>query len=169
MNMPDFRSHERAFQLMEQVSGRAGRRAGKEGDVLIQCSDIKHPLLRQVVKHDYEAMAEMELADRKKYFYPPFSRLIIIYIKGRYEERLDVLANQYATVLRQAFGDRILGPEAPGVSRIKNMHIRQIMLKVEREASTASVRQYLNTIKKKMMQENQEFSRIVFYYDVDPV
>ena len=169
MNMPDFRSHERAFQLMEQVSGRAGRRAGKEGDVLIQCSDVKHPLLRQIVKHDYEAMAEMELADRKKYFYPPFSRLIIIYIKGRYEDRLDVLANQYATVLRQAFGDRILGPEAPGVARVKNMHIRQIMLKVEREASTASVRQYLNTIQKKMMQENQEFSRIVFYYDVDPV
>ena len=169
MNMPDFRSHERAFQLMEQVSGRAGRRLGQEGEVLIQCSDTRHPLLLQVVKHDFEAMAEMQLADRKKYFYPPFSRLIIIYMKGRYEDRIDALANQYAAVLRQSFGDRILGPEAPSVSRVMNMYIRQILLKVERDSSTATVRQYLNIIQQKIMRENQEFARIVFYYDVDPV
>lgn len=169
MNFPDFRAHERAFQLMEQVAGRAGRRAGQEGEVLIQCSDPKHPLLRQVVEHDYKAMAEMQLADRQKYFYPPYSRLIMIYMKGRYEDRIDSLAKRYATVLRKSFGDRILGPEAPGIARIKNMYIRQILLKVEREASTAMVRQYLNNIQKQMMQDYQEFQRIVFYYDVDPI
>ena len=126
MNFPDFRAHERAFQLMEQVAGRAGRRAGQEGEVLIQCSDPKHPLLRQVVEHDYKAMAEMQLADRQKYFYPPYSRLIMIYMKGRYEDRLDRLANQYADTLRQTFGQRVLGPESPGIARIKNMYIRQL-------------------------------------------
>ena len=169
MNIPDFRSHERAFQLMEQVSGRAGRRVGQSGEVLIQCNNIKHPLLQQVVNHDYEAMAEMQLADRKRYFYPPFSRLIIIYIKGRYEDRIEAFAQKYASVLRSSFGERVLGPEVPGVAWIKNMHIRQIMLKIEREASVGSVRQILRAIQEKMMQENQEFSRIVFYYDVDPM
>lgn len=169
MNFPDFRSHERAFQLMEQVAGRAGRRAGQEGEVLIQCNEPRHPLLQQVIAHDYEAMAEMQLADRKKYFYPPFSRLIMIYMKGRYEDRLDTLAARYATVLQKAFGDRILGPEASGIARIKNLYIRQIMLKIEREASTQMVRQYLNTIQNTMMQDDHEFSKIVFYYDVDPM
>ena len=169
MNFPDFRSHERAFQLIEQVAGRAGRRAGQEGEVLIQCKEPRRPLLQQVIAHDYEAMAEMQLADRKKYFYPPFSRLIMIYMKGRYEDRLDALAARYATVLRKAFGDRILGPEAPGIARIKNLYIRQIMLKIEREASTQMVRQYLNTIQNTMMQDDHEFSKIVFYYDVDPM
>lgn len=169
MNFPDFRAHERAFQLMEQVAGRAGRRAGQEGEVLIQCNDTKHPLLRQVVQHDYRTMAEMQIADRKKYFYPPFSRLIMIYLKGRYEDRVDSLAKRYADVLRHSFGERVLGPETPGIARIKNMYIRQIMLKIEREASTQTVRQYLTAIQKQMMTNYQEFARIVFYYDVDPV
>lgn len=169
MNFPDFRAHERAFQLMEQVAGRAGRREGQEGEVIIQCSEPKHPLLQQVIEHDYEAMAEMQLTDRKKYFYPPFSRLIIIYMKGRYEDRIVALSNRYAAALRKAFGDRVLGPEAPGVARIKNMYIRQIMLKIERDASTSVVRQYLNTIHDQMVKGQQEFAKIVFYYDIDPI
>lgn len=169
MNFPDFRSHERAFQLMEQVAGRAGRRIGQEGEVMIQCSNPSLPLLQQVVNHDYVSMAKMQLEDRKKYFYPPFSRLIYIYIKGRYEDRLTSLANQYAAALRQSFGDRILGPEAPGISKVKNMHIRQIMLKIEREASTSLVRQYLCTIQGQLMKNNPEFAKVMFYYDVDPI
>ena len=169
MNMPDFRSHERAFQLMEQVAGRAGRREGQEGEVLIQCSDTRHPLLRQVMSHDYLQMAEMQLADRKKFGYPPYTRLIIIYMKGRYEDKLYKLAQQYATQLRKTFGQRILGPEAPLISRVKNMYIQQIMLKVERDASTQEVRRLLTLIQQQMQQDIQEFARIVFYYDVDPV
>lgn len=169
MNIPNFRSHERAFQLMEQVAGRAGRREGQEGEVLIQCSDPKHPLLRQVVAHDYLQMAEMQLADRQRYAYPPFTRLIIIYMKGRYEDRLYRLAQQYAAQLRQTFGQRVLGPEAPVISRVKNMYIQQIMLKIEREASTQEVRRLLLLIQQQMQQDIQEMGRIAFYYDVDPV
>lgn len=169
MNFPDFRSQERAFQQMEQVAGRAGRRSGQTGEVLIQCSNPDSVLMKQVISHDYKAMAETQLADRKKYFYPPFTRIIMIYIKGRYEDRIDSLAKRYAAALKNTFGDRILGPETPNVSRIKNMYIRQIMMKVEREASTTTVRNYLYAIQKQMMQDYQEFSRLVFYYDVDPI
>lgn len=169
MNFPDFRSHERAFQLMEQVAGRAGRRQGQEGEVLIQCGDVRHRLLRQVVSHDYVQMAETQLMDRQKYGYPPFTRLIMIYMKGRYEDRLEKLATQYADSLRRTFGQRVLGPESPGIARIKNMYIRQILLKVEREASTTEIRRLLNQIQAYMQQNIQEFARIVFYYDVDPM
>ncbi|MBR0037396.1 MAG: primosomal protein N' [Bacteroidales bacterium] len=169
MNFPDFRAHERAFQLMEQVAGRAGRRAGQEGDVLIQCNDPKTPLLQQVVRHDYVGMATAQLADRQKYGFPPYTRLIMIYIKGRYEDRTRRLAEQYAATLRQSFGDRVLGPEAPGVSRVKNFFIQQILLKIEREASTVTVRQYLNAIYDAMVKANPEMQRVVFYYDVDPM
>lgn len=169
MNFPDFRSHERAFQLMEQVAGRAGRRQGQEGEVLIQCGDVRNRLLQQVVKHDYLQMAETQLQDRKKYGYPPFTRLIMIYLKGRYEDRLEKLAAQYANQLRMTFGLRVLGPESPGIARIKNMYIRQILLKVEREASTTEVRKLLLQIQSFMQQDQQEFARIVFYYDVDPM
>jgi len=168
MNFPDFRAHERAFQLMEQVAGRAGRRKGQEGEVIIQCHDDKHPLLRQVLHHDYQQMAQVQLQDRQRYGYPPFTRLIMIYMKGRYEDRLDALARQYAAQLRYTFGERVLGPEAPPVSRVKNMFIRQLLLKMERDASPNEVRRLLLLIQQQMQQNLQEFARIVFYYDVDP-
>lgn len=169
MNIPDFRAHERAYQLMEQVAGRAGRREGQEGEVIIQCHDTRHPLLQQVVRHDYLQMAQTQLQDRQRYGYPPFTRLIMIYMKGRYEDRLDALMAQYAAQLRYTFGDRVLGPEAPVVSRVKNMYIRQLLLKVERDASVAEVRRLLRLIHQKMQENDQEFARVAFYYDVDPV
>ncbi|MBP5716948.1 MAG: primosomal protein N', partial [Bacteroidales bacterium] len=169
MNFPDFRAYERAFQLLEQVSGRAGRRIGQEGKVLIQCSDTRNPLLHQVVRHDYEAMADAQLADRKKYGFPPYTRLIAVYIKGRYEDRTRRLAEQYAAALRQSFGARVLGPEAPGISRVKNFYIQQILLKMEREANPTLVRQYLNRIHDMMVAANDEMMKVMFYYDVDPI
>jgi len=169
MNFPDFRAYERAFQLMEQVAGRAGRRAGQEGEVLIQCSDPRNQLLRQVVHHDYLGMATTQLTDRQKYGFPPFTRLIMIYIKGRFEYRTRALALQYAEVLRQSFGARVLGPEAPGISRVKNFYIQQIMLKMEREANPTTVRQYLAMVHDAMSKSNDEMQKIMFYYDVDPM
>ena len=169
MNYPDFRAHERAFQLMEQVAGRAGRRAGQEGQVLIQCSNVHDRLLRQVVLHDYEAMAQAQLADRQRYGFPPYTRIIMIYIKGRYEDRTRILAEQYAATLRQAFGARVLGPEAPGISRIKNFYIQQILLKMERDAPPAKVRQHLRQVHAAMIQCNNEMHKVMFYYDVDPM
>lgn len=169
MNYPDFRSYERAFQLMEQVAGRAGRRAGQEGEVLIQCADPKHPLLGYVVRHDYEGMAQWQLADRQKYGFPPFTRLIMVYIKGRYEDRTRALAEQYAASMRQTFGDRVLGPEAPSISKIKFFFIQQIALKMERDANPMVVRQYLSAIYDAMTKSNPEMQRVMFYYDVDPM
>lgn len=168
MNFPDFRAQERAFQLMEQVAGRAGRRAGQEGEVLIQCGNPKHSLLQQVLSHNYQEMAETQLADRKKYNYPPFTRLIMINLRGRYEDRTRKLALQYANLMRQSFGARVLGPEAPGISRVKNFYIQQILLKVEREASVVEVRRCLNEIHKIAMVDS-EMQKIMFYYDVDPM
>ncbi len=169
MNFPDFRAYERAFQLMEQVAGRAGRRAEQEGEVLIQCSDPNNKLLRQVMHHDYVSMATTQLADRQKYGFPPFSRLIMIYIKGRYEDRTRALALQYAEVLRKSFGTRVLGPEAPGISRVKNFYIQQIMLKMERESNPSTVRQYLAMVNDAMQKANDEMQKVLFYYDVDPM
>ena len=170
MSMPDFRAHERAFQLMEQVSGRAGRRAGQEGEVLIQCSDPGAPLLRQVVGHDYEAMAATQLADRRAHGYPPFTRLIAVYMKYRWEETLDRLAAQYGATLRRVFGDgRVLGPEAPAVARVKNMYIRKLLLKAERDAAPAEVRRYLRSVQREVQAASKDFARITFYYDADPM
>ena len=169
MNYPDFRAHERAFQLMEQVAGRAGRRAGQEGQVLIQCSDPQSRLLRQVVHHDYEGMAETQLQDRQSHGFPPYTRLIMIFIKGRYEDRTRHLAEQYAAALRQVYGQRVLGPDAPAVSRLKGFYVQQIILKVEREASTAQVRQGLKAIHQKFVESDPEMQRVVFYYNVDPM
>lgn len=167
MNYPDFRAHERSFQLMEQVAGRAGRH-DTEGEVLIQCSDPRHPLLQQVVRHDYTGMVESQLKDRRRFGYPPYTRIITLYLKGRYEDRLQLLASEYATRLREYFGSRVLGPDSPSIGRIRNFHIRKILLKIEREASTAEVRKILGHVQKQM-QQHKEFSRLTLYYDVDPV
>ena len=170
MSTPDFRAHERAYQLMEQVSGRAGRRAGQEGEVLIQCSDPEVALLRHVVRHDYEAMAAAELADRRAHGYPPFTRLIAVYMKCRWEDRLERLAALYGAALRRVFGpQRVLGPEAPAVAWVKNLHIRKLLLKVEREAPAADVRRCLRAVQRQMQAESDDFARITFYYDADPM
>ena len=90
-------------------------------------------------------------------------------MKGRYEDRLDAMVAKYVQQLRYTFGERVLGPEAPPIGRVKNMFIRQVLLKVEREASTSEIRRLLGIIQSKLSQDIQEFSRIVFYYDVDPM
>ena len=168
MNMPDFRAHERAFQLMEQVAGRAGRKDASS-EVLIQCSMPQHPLLQQVVRHDYRGMVEKQLCDRARFHYPPFTRLIAIYLKGRYEDRTQQMAAHYATLLTQSFGaERVLGPEAPIISRIKNFYIRKILLKVERSASPKEVRHILHALRQHMAQL-PDFKQMICYYDVDPM
>lgn len=169
MNIPDFRAHERSFQLMEQVAGRAGRREGQEGEVLIQTGNPAHPLFRHVVEHDYTAMAEEQLRDRQRYGYPPFTRLIMVCLKGRYEDRTRLLALRYAAALRQGFGQRVLGPEAPYVGRVKYFYIQQILLKIEREAPISQVRQLLLRIEEQQRRESDEYRQIQFYYDVDPM
>lgn len=145
LNYPDFRSAERAYQLMAQVSGRSGRK-GKQGKVVIQSYNPEHMIIRDVVTHNYLAMFRQQIAERQKFRYPPYYRLIQIKLKHRDADALNRAADELATMLRQQFGKRVLGPEFPMVSRIMNYYIKNILLKIEREPSLVMMKEKLMTI-----------------------
>lgn len=167
MNYPDFRAHERAYQIMSQVAGRAGRRS-KQGEVILQTSEPNHPLIRQVINHDYVGMYQAQLKERELFHYPPFYRLIYIYMKHRNEQVLEELSTRYANHLRAVFGSRILGPDNPPVARIQSLYIRKIVLKVELNASIQRAKELLFSTRNEMMVD-ERFKSLVFYYDVDPI
>ncbi len=131
MRFPEFRAHERAFQLMSQVAGRSGRKRDP-GNVFIQARDVEHPVIALVVAHDTNGMYEREIEHRRAHGYPPFTRLVRITLKHRLEERVASTANALANALRDRFGDRVLGPEPPLVARVRDKHLRTIMIKLER-------------------------------------
>ncbi|MBQ8592990.1 MAG: primosomal protein N' [Bacteroidaceae bacterium] len=165
-NFPDFRSHERAFQLMAQVAGRAGRK-NKRGHVILQTRNKELPVIRQVVENDYESLYHEQLAERLLFRYPPHFRLIYVYLKHRDEARIEWMAQEMATYLKQRFGYRVLGPDKPAVGRIQTLFIRKIMLKIEVSASLAKVREELENIRA-TLQNNEQFRSLIIYYDVDP-
>lgn len=167
MNFPDFRAHERAFQLMSQVAGRAGRKK-RQGIVVLQTAQPEHPLIRQVIDHDYVGMYQTQLAERRQFSYPPFFRLIYIYLKHRDEAILNAVASAYAARLRQTFAHRVLGPDQPPVARIQSLYIRKIVLKVENNASVKSVRELLYQAQDDMLKD-ERFKSVIVYYDVDPI
>ncbi|MCC8095129.1 MAG: primosomal protein N' [Tannerellaceae bacterium] len=167
MNFPDFRAHERAFQLMVQVSGRAGRR-DRRGTVILQTSQPEHPLIQMVKEQNYKSMADMQLTERRMFRYPPYYRLIVLVIRSRNEDTLNELAPVYAEKLRKKLGDRVLGPVTPPVNRIQTLHIRKIVLKMEIAAAIAPVRQLLDEVYADM-QLYSSFKQLIIYYDVDPV
>lgn len=166
LNYPDFRSHERAFQLMAQVAGRAGRK-NKQGLVILQTKSPDLPVIRQVVENDYEQLFYDQLAERQLFRYPPFCRLIYVYLKHRKEEILDLAADWMSVRLRAAMGDRVLGPDKPPVSRVQTLYIKKIVIKVEQSASMKKVRDYLQSVQR-MLQEDERFRSLIVYYDVDP-
>ncbi len=168
INYPDFRSAERAFDLLEQVSGRAGREADTPGRAIIQTSKPDHPVIAFAREHDYLGFYRYEIEERRAFAYPPFSRLIYINIRHRDEHELDDMARVYAERLRQLFGTRVHGPSKPPVGRIQNMHIRQIMLKVELNAAMGKVKEYLRALHAEMCRDVPSMRRAVLYYDVDP-
>lgn len=167
LNFPDFRAHERSFQLMEQVAGRAGRQ-GAQGMVVIQTAQPGHPVIGQVARHDYDAMYNMQIEERKMFGYPPFSRLIDVYVKGGIETDVERAARLYAERLRGIFGKRVLGPDMPAVGRIQTMFIRKILLKFEINATVKGVREILQR-ELETMSATKEFKGISIYYDVDPM
>lgn len=167
LNFPDFRSGERAFNMLEQVAGRAGRRDGAEGKVVVQTAMPGHPILRFVTTHDYAGYFAREIGERERYFYPPFCRVIYIYIKHRDSGRLRVVADNYARVLRELLGRRVYGPEEPAVGRIQGLYIRKIMLKIENNASVAKIKELLRDTYVNM-HSLPEMKGTVVYYDVDP-
>ncbi len=167
LNYPDFRAYERAFQLMAQVAGRAGRK-NKRGRVVLQTRSIDHSIIPQVISNDYEAMVGGQLAERQMFHYPPYYRLVYVYLKNRNETLLDLMAQTMAAKLRAVFGNRVLGPDKPPVARVQTLFIRKIILKIEAKAPMARARELLVRVQKEMLMEDR-FKSLIVYYDVDPM
>lgn len=166
LSYPDFRAHERGFQLMAQVSGRAGRK-NQQGQVIIQAWKPKHPVLQLVVNNDYVGMYQVQIYERQKFNYPPFYRLIIVRLKHKDANLLNAGASSLAVEYRKKFGKLVLGPEYPLVSKVRNYFIKHILIKFPRQADSYH-------IKKQMLDSadhfktNSQFRPIVIQYDVDP-
>ncbi len=166
LNNPDFRAGERAFQLMMQVAGRAGRRA-QGGEVVIQTAEPGHPVVRQVVEGDFGAMARMQLADREAFFYPPYARLTTLTLRHRDLQLLRRGAVHLAAGLRRRFGRRLLGPMAPPVDRIRGEYLLGLLLKIESGASSARARELLGA-ELQAFAQHPEFRHIAVIPNVDP-
>jgi primosomal protein N' (replication factor Y) len=133
LKYPDYRANERGFQMLTQVSGRAGRR-GKQGKVVIQTYDTNHRVIKQVIENDYKGLYFTEMEERKSFKYPPFYRIINLDIKHKDPDQLYHQAEYLAIELRKHFDDRVIGPEFPLISRIRNYYIKSIMLKFEKDS-----------------------------------
>jgi len=167
MNFPDFRAYERAWQLISQVAGRAGRR-NTAGEVILQTSHPDHPLIQTALTHHYEAMYEMQMEERRLFRYPPLYRLIYIYLKHRKEDIVNTAARSFAQSLREKLGDRTLGPEKPPASRIQNLHIRRILLKIESGISIRLLHEIIEESQNRLRKDSSTAS-VIIQYDVDPV
>lgn len=167
LNFPDFRSTERAFNMLEQVAGRAGRRK-EPGKVLIQTTKADERVLDHVRKHDYATYYKEELEERQKYAYPPFTKIINVYLRNKDAATCDAAAVMLAIALREVFGGRVLGPERPFVSRVNTWYIQQIMLKIESGASMKKVKTLLRQVYERIASDPRIKSSQI-HYDVDPV
>lgn len=166
INAPDFRAYERAFQLMTQVAGRAGRK-GEQGLVVLQTHQAKLPLIRQIVENDYAGMYEEQIAEREQYVYPPYCRLIVVYVRHSREDLCVGASNWLAELLRPHFGTQLLGPDRPLVGRVHSLYIRKILLKVLPQQQTAAVRQVL-WMARKALSGHALYKRVDVFFDVDP-
>ena len=167
LNQPDFRSYERSFQTLSQVAGRAGRKH-EAGEVILQTKHADSDIVRQIAQNDYWGMFYQQMTERRDFKYPPFQRLIYIYLRHRDGDLLEHVAIDMADRLRKVFGDRILGPDCPPVGRIQSLHIRKIILKVEPTLSTDKVRQALLHVKQQIMSLPM-CKNMNLFFDVDPV
>ena len=167
LNFPDYRAHERAYQLMAQVSGRAGRKH-KQGLVILQTSVPEHPVIKQVLNNDYASMFKTQQIERQEFKYPPFYRIIEIELRHRDIQICKQSAHELANQLRAIFGTRILGPVEPPVSRIQNMFIRQIIIKIENEASPIRAKELIHAATDTLLSDNR-FKAVRLSIDVDPL
>tara|TARA_B100000949_G_scaffold98306_1_gene87753 strand:- start:965 stop:3358 length:2394 start_codon:yes stop_codon:yes gene_type:complete len=165
LNFPDFRAHERSFQLLQQVSGRAGR-TQKRGKVLIQTYNPYHQILKQVSVNDYEAMYKEQLEERYNYKYPPFYRTIKIIFKDKSLARVLKASGWYGQALEMQFKENILGPEPPPVGRIKNKYIMNILVKIPKNQSLEKTKKYIDNVQRSF-NSIKEFSSVRVNIDVD--
>ena len=168
LSFADFRANERAFQLMEQVSGRAGRKH-EQGKVMIQAMNVKHPILLLVQQHDYKKFYDFEIEKRKEFFYPPFSRMVMITLKHRVKETVEAAANKLGSLLSQDLKDFITGPAAPVVGRLRNMYLMELMIKLPKEVGMSNtyrkvIRNHIN-----LLQGEKVYRSVVVVTDVDPM
>lgn len=166
LNMPDFRAYEHAYTMMAQVAGRAGRK-GKRGIVVLQTKNREQPVISQVVNNDMKGFYAQMLAERRLFHYPPFYRLIYVYLKHKDEGRVDTAALEMGGRLRQWLGARVLGPDKPSVSKVRTLFIRKIMLKLELGIDMAKVRRCLH-LAQQQMEQDKRYVSLMIYYDVDP-
>ena len=167
LNYPDFRAYEHAFMMMAQVSGRAGRK-GKRGLVVLQTKSPDLPIIQQVVRNDYAAHYQSLIAERQQFHYPPYYRLVYVYLKHKQDWVVDTAAAEMASRLRQWFGARLLGPDKPAVAKVKSLSIRKLVLKLELGINMGDVRKYLALAQQQMLQDKHYVS-LQIYYDVDPL
>lgn len=166
LNFPDFRAYERSYQLMAQVAGRAGRRDSR-GLVILQTRNVDIPVIHQVTTNNYDGLYAEQVAERELFRYPPFCRLIYVYLRGRDEQAVVRAAEAMAQGMRGYFAHRVLGPESPAVARVHSLHIRKLMLKAESALGVAQVRRYLYEVQHELARQGL-LHGVMLYYDVDP-
>ena len=167
LNMPDFRSYEQAFQMLEQVSGRAGR-TGSQGEVMIQTFNPKNPVFEYLKTHDYEGLYKQQVAERELFKYPPYQRLIMLTLRHRDLERLEAAATLLQQRLQQSFGERVSGVIIPSVTKVSNQWVRQIRLRVE---TTANIARAKAILKEQILfvQQQEKCKGTIIFPDVDPM
>lgn len=166
LNYPDFRAYEQAFQMLSQVSGRAGRR-DERGLVILQTKSADLPVIQQVVAGDFQTFARDLLEERSMFRYPPFYHLVYVYLRHRNEQLVDSAAIEMASRLRQAFADRVLGPDKPAVARVKTESIRKIVIKLEQGINLALARQCMAEARTQLLQDKR-YAAMTVFFDVDP-
>ncbi len=168
LSFADFRVNERAFQLMEQVSGRAGRKDG-EGKVMIQVANTKHPVLAFVQAHDYELFFQNELPARQRFFYPPYSRIILITFKHKIKEVVESAAHFCANNMKTDFEKYLVGPAEPVISRIRNQYLMEILLKLPRDGNTIAFAKHVIQQQAAILHNNKKFRSVGIVADVDAI
>ena len=168
LSFADFRVNERAFQLMEQVSGRAGRK-GAQGKVLIQAINVKHPVIALVQQHDFNQFYNYEMANRKEFFYPPFSRLVLLTLKHKDSDRVKNAAEKLSQSFRIDFKENVIGPAQPVIGRLRNQYLMEIMIKLPKE--TGMSLKYKKVIQHhiNLLMTEKIYKSIIIIADVDPV
>ena len=166
LNYPDFRAYEHSYMMLQQVSGRAGRK-GKQGLVILQTKSAHLPVIEQVAANDSKTFYEDLDEERRLFNYPPYTRLIYVYLKHQHDNVVESAALMLGSILRGWFGERILGPDKPAVARVKSMCIRKIMIKLENGIDQKKVREYLRMAQKQILQDKQ-YAALQIFYDVDP-
>jgi primosomal protein N' (replication factor Y) len=166
LSFADFRVNERAFQLMEQVSGRAGRR-NEQGKVMIQSGNVKHPVLQWVQQHDYKQFFTLEIESRRQFFYPPFSRIVLLTLKHKDKNTVSNAADRLAALLQQDLKDYIVGPAPPMINRIRNQYLMEIMIKLPKEKGMSSTYKKIIGNHINLMHSDKQYKSVAVVIDVD--